>query len=188
MSHHVYTTRGIVLYLRPAREADRVAVILTGDLGLVHGIARGARKPTSKLSNSLLEFALVRVSLVRGRHSWRITTVTLVRDVYGELRGRKAAVEALGRVLALTGKLVSGEEKHQELFDSLERAIILLVDDVGDEDEDAWELLTVARVLNSLGYLSGESLPANLLETREKRRVLLELVNRGIRSSGLYNV
>lgn len=188
MSHHVYTTRGLVLRLRPRAESDRLAAVLTRELGLVFGTARGARKNASKLLNTLLELSLVKISLVRGKQSWRVTTVTLLRDVSSELRGRREALAAYLRVLALVGKLVRGEEKHVELFDGLERATLLLLDEVSDEDVNAWELLTVAKALHHLGYLSSDSLPSNILETKEKRRVLLELVNRGIHSSGLFNV
>lgn len=188
MSHHVYTTRGLVLRLRPRAESDKLAAVLTRDLGLVFGTARGSRKPSSKLSGILLDLSLVKISLVRGKNSWRVTTVTLLRDFASELRGRRQALEAYSRVLALVGRLVHGEEKHPELFDELERSALILADEVGDEDVDAWELFSVAKALHHLGYLSKEALPSNIIETREKRRALLELVNQGIHSSGLYNV
>lgn len=174
--------------MRGRSESDRLAAMLTRELGLVFGTARGARKSTSKLSNTLLELSLVRVSLVKGRHSWRVTTVTLLRDVASELKLRRGALHAYSRVLALVGRLVRGEEKHIELFEELERSALLLLDEVGDEDLDAWELLTVAKALHHLGYLSRESLPGNFFETRERRAALLKLVNRGIHSSGLFNV
>src|SRR4051812_39847781 len=106
MSHHVYTTRGIVLSLQSVKEGDKVATVLTEDLGLVRAMARGMRKPGSKLSTSLLDLSLVRISLVRGQRQWRVTTVTLIRDVYSELRGQKQSREALYRVIKLIGKLV----------------------------------------------------------------------------------
>jgi DNA repair protein RecO len=188
MSHHVYNTRGLVLSVYPSKEADRVTAVLTPDLGLVLGTARGARKIDSKLVSALVELALVKVSLVRGKHSWRITTVTLMRNLATELRDRRHALEALSRVVSLLRQLVRGEEKHPELFDYLEKSLHLLIHDVDDEDLDTWELLTVANILSQLGYLSKDSLPSTLLETREKRRALLTLVNERIRSSGLYNI
>lgn len=188
MSHHIYTTRALVCGLYPVKEADKQVLALTRDLGLVSTNARGARKLESKLSSNLLDLALVKLSLVKGKNAWRVTTVTLFHNVATELRERRKALLALARIVALVKRLVRGEEKHIELYEDLERATLILLNEVGDEDVDAWELLTVARILFNLGYLSKESLPTNLIETREKRKVLLELVNSGIQASGLYHV
>lgn len=185
MSHHVYTTRGLVLRLRPQKESDRLASIFTRDLGFVTGTARGARSPLSKLSPTLLQYSLVKVSLVKGKHSWRVTTVTLLRDISVELRGRKQALKTFAQTLSLVEKLVRGEEKNSELYDELERAALILLDEVGDDDLDAWELLTVAKILYHLGYLSREALPSTIAETKRGRKVLLQVVNAGIKESGL---
>lgn len=186
MSHHVYTTRGIVLALYPSREVDKTAVILTRDLGLVFGTARGMRKISSKLGSALLELSIVKVSLVKGKGTWRVTTVTLIRDSASELRLKREALKSLHKVALLVRKLVRGEEKHPNLYDEFEASAIELLDtSVSESDILDWELYTVARVLSELGYLSKSESPQSLSEAREKRKLLLKLVNDGIKESGL---
>lgn len=185
MSHHIYTTRGVIVSVFPSREADKVIGVFTQELGLIYATARGARNITSKLSPALQELNLVKISLVRGKHTWRVTTVTLIANLASELRGKRAALGAIFRVGALLKRLMHGEEKHALLYNDIERALILLRDDVGEGDVDAWELLTVAKTLFHLGYLSEESLPKNIIETREKRSAVINLVNSGIHASGL---
>jgi DNA repair protein RecO len=173
------------LRLRPAREADAFVSVLTHDLGLVQATARGARQRASKLVSALLPLSLVKVSLVRGKSTWRVTTVTLLRDVATEMRARRGALTSYARVMSLLERLVRGEDKNPELFEELERSTLLLLDEVGDEDTDTWELLTVAKILFHLGYLSKDALPSTLSETREKRSKLLTSINTSIRESGL---
>jgi DNA repair protein RecO len=186
MSHHVYTTGGLVLRLRPVRETDSLVGVLTEDLGLVSASARGTRQRGSKLTSALLPLSLAKVSLVRGRNAWRVTTVTLLRDISTELRLRREALASYARVVSLVEKLVRGEDKNPDLFRELERAAFLLLDEVGDRDVDAWELLTVAKVLYHLGYLSHDALPSTLNETREKRGSLISSINESIKTSGLH--
>lgn len=183
MSHHVYTTRGIVLAFRGVREADKTAVILTEDLGLVYGEARGIRKPNSRLSTSLIELSIVLVSLVKGKRQWRVTTVTLIRDTGALLRGRRSALTALYRVSKLLLKLVRGEDKNPDLYKQFEESVLSLI--VDDIDAFDWELFAVAQILANLGYLSEDDAPKSLEEAKTRRKRLVPLVNSGIRESGL---
>lgn len=186
MSHHVYTTRGLVLSLKPIRESDKVALIMTRDVGLVYGIARGIRKPHSKLSTSLLPLALARVSLVRGKNLWRVTTVTLLRDSASELRSNRDALVAESRISNLLTKLVRGEDANPELYDDLEKSLLMLLDGkVPLGQIDAWELYTVSRILLHLGYIKEEGTPNSLEEALRDKRPLLVLVNQGLRASEL---
>ncbi|MBX4198778.1 DNA repair protein RecO [Candidatus Parcubacteria bacterium] len=180
MAHHVYTTEGVVLALRPMREADKLVVVLTRDLGLIHAGARGLRKRDSKLASILLEMALVKVSLVRGKNTWRITTAGLVRDAGSELRGRKDALRSLYSVGTLLMRLVRGEEKHPELFHEFNASALKLLDDKETEVSD-WETGTVSRILFRLGYLDKDSLDL-------PRAELIKAINQGLKESGLNNV
>lgn len=186
MSHHVYTTRGLVLSLLPSRESDKMALVLTKDLGLIYGTARGIRKPDSKISTSLISLALVKISLVRGKHSWRVTTVSLIRDSSSELRSSRDALKSLGRINSLLTKLVRGEDKNANLYDDVERSVLMLLnEELSSTQLKVWELYTVSRILLHLGYITEESTPRNLEEAQENKKSLLVLVNQGLRASEL---
>ena len=179
MSHHVYNTRGFIVAARPRGEADKLFSILTPDLGLVRAVARGVRRERSRLRGFLIEQALVSVSLVRGKSSWRITTVGLERDVTRDLGGEER--EVLARVASLIDKLIHGEEHVAELFNDLIEGLELLP----KSTPEVWEIWMVARVLYRLGYLAEGDVPVSLAEVEGKERDFVGVINRGIRSSGL---
>jgi DNA repair protein RecO (recombination protein O) len=162
MPYHIYTTRGIVLGSHPSREADRLYAILTEDLGLVRARAGGVRLEKSKLRGMLEPFSLVRVSLVRGKGEWRITSAELVRAL--------AHGPELARPFSLLEKLVAGEEPHPELFRAIEALL--------ESGDPGAETQMVARILYHLGYLREEDLG---LAPRE----LVLAINRSLRETHL---
>lgn len=165
MSYHIYTTRGIVLSLRPHKEADRIYSILTRDFGLVRAVALGVRKEASKLRGALEPFSISTVSLVRGKEFWRITSAQMVRKI-------EASPEVV-RPLALLEKLVQGEAVHAELFDTVEK----MVSDSEAHDEE-FEITLVAKILFELGYLRKEDINLD-------KKALIQVINEGLKHSHL---
>jgi DNA repair protein RecO (recombination protein O) len=158
LSYHIYTTKGLVLSARPAREADRVYSILTRDLGLVRASATGVRKEGSKLRGALEPFVISQVSLVRGKEFWRITSAEVLRPIPAEA--------GIGRPLALLERLVPGEAVHPELFDAIEEFL------------EADETTLVAHILHHLGYLKKEDLNLD-------KKELTRAINDGLKQSHL---
>ena len=111
-----------------------IYAVLTRDFGLVGAVALGARKEASKLRGGLEPVSLSKISLVRGKEYWRITSVEVIR------RLKKT------NPLSLLEKLVTGEASHPELFDTIEKNI------------DADEIILVAKILYHLGYLKESDL------------------------------
>lgn len=186
MSYHVYTTKGIVLSLRPVKEVDKLAIILTKDLGLVHASVRGVRRSGSKVVNMLGELALVKVSLIKGKRSWRVTTVTLIESPSTLLKNEREKLKALYRVSDFLSKLMRGEEKQTEVFDALEEALLALSKgEVSEDDLEAWELQVVSKLLSHLGYLSENSVPKDLSDIKRRKKEIVLLINEGIHVSGL---
>ena len=72
-----YVVDAIVLSRFELGEADRVLTLLTPDQGKVRAIARGIRRPTSRLGGSLEPFAELRVALAHGRTFEVITQVAV---------------------------------------------------------------------------------------------------------------
>lgn len=197
MSYHIYTTRGIVLGERPAREADRVYTIFTKDLGLVRASATGVRKDLSKLRGHLEPFSLATVSLVRGREYWRLTSAELVYNLETRLSGTPELFLAFAKNLSLLEKLVAGEEKHTELFEDVAAVaeLIIVEGNISVIDPESVEILLAARILFNLGYLSAEEAFGPLLEGKltaetlkavsESKKSLIKAINQGIQSSQL---
>lgn len=65
-------TRGIVIKRGHSGDFDRHYVIYTSDLGKISAIAKGAKKPTSKLSPHLELFSSIELMLAKTATSYRV--------------------------------------------------------------------------------------------------------------------
>jgi DNA repair protein RecO (recombination protein O) len=76
-SRRPYVTDAIVLSRFELGEADRVLTMLTPEYGKIRAIAKGVRRPTSRLGGSLEPFAELRVALSHGRTFEHVTQVSV---------------------------------------------------------------------------------------------------------------
>src|SRR3954452_12562206 len=76
-SRRPYVTDAIVLLRFELGEADRVLTVLTPEFGKLRIIAKGVRRPTSRLGGSLEPFAELRVALSHGRTFQHVTQVSV---------------------------------------------------------------------------------------------------------------
>ena len=72
-----YTTDAIVLSRFDLGEADRVLTLITPAGGKLKAIAKGIRRPTSRIGGSLEPFAELTVALARGRTFDVVTQVSV---------------------------------------------------------------------------------------------------------------
>lgn len=63
----LYRTEGIILRVRPFGEADRILTILTRTEGVIEAVARGARRPRSRLVGATLPFTQIQAMIFRGK-------------------------------------------------------------------------------------------------------------------------
>lgn len=75
----LYATDAIVVSRFPLGEADRVLTLVTPEIGKLKVIAKGVRRPRSRLGGSLEPFAELHVNLARGRTFDVVTSVSLTR-------------------------------------------------------------------------------------------------------------
>lgn len=187
-----YTTDALVLRGYERGEADKMFALFTREFGLLWARGTAVRRENSRMRYALQRGARARVSLVRGVRGWR--TVGAVSTTLFE-PGKKDALATFVRLTELLERLVRGEGTHPYVFDTLVHAHATLQ----SEPKEAYpliELVAVARMLFSLGYLSTESLGSALfLETsygsttlstaREQKQKLLSSVNRSLSETQL---
>ena len=114
MSHRLHHTEAILLGSRDYGEANRLLYLLTPDLGLVLTAVQGVRQPASKLRGHLSDYSHLRVSLVRGRGIWRLTSAEVVIDQVSALDSTQKSW--WWRLCHLARRLIHGEESQPELF------------------------------------------------------------------------
>ena len=120
-----YTTEAIVLSRFDLGEADRVLTLITPDIGKLKAIAKGVRRPTSRLGGSLEPFAELTVALHRGR-TFDVVTEVRVGHAWLRLRDSLESAATAWYLAELADR--SLEERHaaEPLYALLRRAYELL--------------------------------------------------------------
>ena len=120
-----YVTDAIVLSRFDLGEADRVLTIITPELGKLRIIAKGVRRPTSRLGGSLEPFAELRLALARGR-TFDVVTEVKVGHAWLGLRDRLESAATAWYLAELADR--SLEERHEAapLYALLRRSYELL--------------------------------------------------------------
>jgi DNA repair protein RecO (recombination protein O) len=121
----VYVTDAIVLSRFDLGEADRVLTLITPDEGKLKAIAKGIRRPTSRIGGSLEPFAELRVALARGR-TFDVVTQVAVGHAWLRLRDSLESAATAWYLAELADR--SLEERHEAapLYALLRRAYELL--------------------------------------------------------------
>lgn len=191
-----YQTDALVLASRESGEADKIYALYSRDFGLVNARASAVRREASRMRYGLQNYSLVNISLIRGKRSWRIAGVRPLESlpVTENIRG----AEAFGRIAELITKLVNGEEKNEYLFETLlEARRALIVSQFNLEPAiPTIEIVCVARVLYTLGYISAEALETTLFtntdyaaeslrEAEMRREKLLASINNALSETQL---
>lgn len=131
----IYRTEAIVLSRFDMGETDRVFTLLTNDRGKIRAIAKGARRPTSKLAPSLDYFNRCRIMLSRGRDLDVITSVEVIerRESFGE---RVTVFSHACHLAEITGRLVPEGQDVPEVYRLLSSALTEL-----ERQREPWVLV-----------------------------------------------
>ena len=156
MAHHIYTTDAYVLDASASGEADEFLTLFTRDLGLVRATARGVRLEKSKLRYSLQNLSLSRISLVRGKEVWRVTTAELKNSLHTRHREQKNILAVVANCSALIRRMIAGEEKNEVLFSVISSAFDFLASREWGKELELFEIALVLKILHNLGYASAD--------------------------------
>ena len=78
-----YKTEAVVLKQLPMGEADRILTFYTQDMGKLRAVAKGVRRPKSKLTGHLEPLCHVSISLSQGRNLDLVTEAQIIRPFKG---------------------------------------------------------------------------------------------------------
>ncbi|MGH7196271.1 MAG: DNA repair protein RecO [Candidatus Saccharimonadales bacterium] len=78
-------TEAIILRRTNYGEADRILSFLTPERGKLSAIAKGVRRPKSKLAGGLELFAVCDVTLIEGRGELGVVTSARIQKFYGDI-------------------------------------------------------------------------------------------------------
>ncbi len=145
---HLYRTEAVVLKRTDMGEADKILTLYTPAYGKLRAIAKGVRRPTSKLGGHVELFMCSRLQLARGRdldivtqseivHAYPCLREDLVRTTY--------AFHAAELLDDLTGERIEDRALYDLLVQTLERL------DTEENPEVATRFFEV-QALRLLGY------------------------------------
>src|SRR5215210_6161298 len=126
----VYKTEAIVLRTMERGEADRVLTVLTPRLGKLRVIAKGVRRPRSRMGGGLQPFSDVQLVLAVGR-TFDVVTSSSLEDPHLGLRNDLHSTAAAWYVVELADRFCEGAADSHEAFRLLAQALSAL--DAGDE-------------------------------------------------------
>ncbi|MEW6524484.1 MAG: DNA repair protein RecO [Bacillota bacterium] len=145
-----YRSEGLVIRTHDLREADRIVTVLTPGEGKVGAVAKGVRRPQSKLAASVQPFTRANFMFYRGRGLDTITQAEVV-DSFRALRQDLDRLAFAAYAAELAGEVARERDPAPELY-------ILLVSTLEALAAAAQEALeTVARryelgLLDVAGY------------------------------------
>lgn len=109
-------TEAIILRRRDFGEADRILVLFSRKLGRISGIAKGSRKPSSKLSGHLELFGRGSFLVSRGRNLHLITQAETIES-YQNLRDNLVGIGLGSYVVELVDAFTYEEGSNLKLYD-----------------------------------------------------------------------
>ena len=121
----LYVTDAIVLSRFDYGEADRIMTLLTPVHGKFTAIAKGVRRPTSRLGGSLEPLAELRVALARGR-TFDVVTQVQVTHAWLRLRDSLESAATAWYLAELADRSLEERHEAEALYALLRRAYELL--------------------------------------------------------------
>lgn len=145
-------TTAIVLKRTDFGEADRLLTLFSYDQGKLRALAKGARRPLSKLGGHLEPGSMTAFQLTEGRNFYIVTGAELqysYADMRDQLRKTSLAYYLLEAVESLTVE----QQAHPSAFSLLSDGLVLLETVTPGPTESLLSPAFTLKLLADLGYL-----------------------------------
>lgn len=162
MSYSTYITDALVCGVKDSNTSDRSYLLFTRDAGMLFANARSVREERSKQRYALQEFALVRVTLIKGKVGWRIGSIEALDNYYNTATDKDARGSVV-KIFRQLRRFIHGEEIAMELFDFVKETLKFVSTEI--EKRHFIDKVIQLRIFQLLGYVSINSVPEELLKT-----------------------
>ncbi|MCE5314226.1 MAG: DNA repair protein RecO [Armatimonadota bacterium] len=120
-----YTASAIVLRRIDLGEKDRILTIYAREQGKLSAVAKGARRPGSKLAGASEPFTYSRMFLSTGRDLDLLTQAD-IKESFPNVKQSMAGIAYAVYMMELTNSFVDERQPNPELFDTLLSAMYVL--------------------------------------------------------------
>ena len=128
-SDRLYRCEAIVLGRMDLGEADRIVTLYSRQHGKLRVIAKGARRPLSRLGPHLEYFSRARLMVARGR-DLDVVTGAETEDAYLAIRDDLDAFGHASHMVEILTRLTEDRQENAAVFDLLSSSLRLLADGV----------------------------------------------------------
>ena len=174
MAHQIYLTEGIILKKKDFGEADRLFWIYTEKFGMIMAIGKSVRLEKSKLRYNLELYSYGEFALIASKEFWRIVDASeILTPKVG--KNTKLKLAQFSKTARLLLRMIKGQEANDFVWLELKTFFLLLFGGNTKEIRGA-EVLTIARIMNNLGYM--EKVP-------NRQNLAVQAINKAIRESML---
>ena len=143
-----YKTKGIVLKRSNFGEADRLLTIFTEKYGLIRVIAKGVKKPLSKLAGHIELFCLTDFLIVEGKNLDLLTGAE-IRKCFFNLRDNIAPTSKAFYLAEIVIRMLPESEPHPNIFKLFDDVL----ENLNSQNSDLLVVYFEINILNELGYL-----------------------------------
>lgn len=150
MSYQVYTTEALVCESFLRNTADKTFLLFTREAGMLYATAKSVREERSKQRFALQDFALIRISLIKGKQGWRVGSVEGRNNYFTEAEDRLARGSVV-LIFKTLRRFIHGEEAMKGLFDFCIEALNELTRNT--DQRPFLEVITQLKILFELGYV-----------------------------------
>jgi recombinational DNA repair protein (RecF pathway) len=163
MSYVTYTTKALVCGTWSKNTADKSFLLFTREAGMLYADARSVREEKSKQRYALQDFTLVRVSLIRGKQTWRIGSIEALQNYFMDATSKEARGSVVN-IVRFVRRFLKGEEAATRLFDYVIAALPVLLDEI--KERSFVEKAVQAHILLELGYVDSKVIPLQIAATK----------------------
>jgi DNA repair protein RecO (recombination protein O) len=147
----LYKTEAIVLRSMDLGEADRVLTVLTPRLGKLRVIAKGIRRPRSRLGGGLEPFSDVHLVLAIGR-TFDVVTQAALEDPHLGLRNDLHSTAAAWYLVELTDRFCEGSADSHDAFVLLAQGLAALDAAPGEVSREVIARWFELHLLDAMGF------------------------------------
>ncbi|MGX6447592.1 DNA repair protein RecO [Patulibacter sp. S7RM1-6] len=144
------STEAVVLRSMRYGEADRILHAITPELGRIGAIARGARRPRSKLGGRLEPLAVVRLELLRGRSDLMTVVGADTVVVHHRILTSHAALTHAQRACHVVDRTCVPDEPSERVHGLL-RTLLAVLDARPERAGEGLQLAFRLKLLYALG-------------------------------------
>ena len=120
-----YSASGIVLRRIDLSEKDRILTVYTRELGKLSAVAKGARRPGSKLSGASEPFTYSKMFVAKGK-DLDVLTQADIKESFPTVKSDISSIAYAVYMMELVNACVVEREPNAELFDTLLSSMYVL--------------------------------------------------------------